>query len=78
MQHLVYLGLEGMDPGKGVLVLVLHLVKKRVHGLLLPERPLQLLLQLPVNPHQVVHLGLHLPNQPAQLQQTSIIDECKP
>jgi hypothetical protein len=32
-----------MDPGEGVVVLVLYLVKKRVHGVVLPERRLQLL-----------------------------------
>jgi hypothetical protein len=32
-----------MDPGEGVVVLILYLVKKRIHGIVLPERRLQLL-----------------------------------
>jgi hypothetical protein len=33
-----------MDPSEGIIALVLHLVEKRVHGVALPERRLQLLL----------------------------------
>jgi hypothetical protein len=32
-----------MDPGEGVVMLVLYLVKKCIHGVVLPERRLQLL-----------------------------------
>jgi hypothetical protein len=66
----MYLGLEDMDPGKGVLVLVLHLVKDRLHGLLLAERRPQPVLQRRVLPRQVLHLRLHLRNQPPQLERT--------
>jgi hypothetical protein len=56
-----------MDPGEGVLVLVLHVIKDRLHGLPLPERRSQPVLQRRVLPRQVVHLRLHLRNQPPQL-----------
>lgn len=56
-----------MDPGEGVLVLVLHVVKDRLHGFPLPERRPQPVLQRRVLQRQVVHLRLHLRNQPPQL-----------
>ena len=49
-------------------MLLLHLVKNRIHGLLLSQRRLQFLLRRLVLPHQIVHLGVRLPKQPAQLK----------